>query len=676
MFKKINEGIDLFNYYHSRHQSSNSDSQREKLEGDLKKEIKKLQKFRDQIKTWQLNDSIEAAIAPSKLQEHRKLVEEAMECYKDVEKSSKMKSYSNQSIMLAALELEEIDLSPEAEEAVTFLETSIEELEDQCEKLEGEYEKISQKKIRKNNLTMIEERKQEIEGFSNRNKFHIEKMEMVIDFLKKDKISPDAVFAIQEDITFYLESNQEPDFIDDDTLYDELIKEASKSSNNDNINDENSQNDDISFQDQSFSNKEDVDEVNVSTPIKKSADQLPTSSLHSRSDNSPQAHPETSSTPQKAPLPIPSTPELSSPAIIKSLKPATTPSKPVGNLKWAVAAAGSAPSTSNGIGKNGEMDIKPIKEEPVFIQSQNSRVPSNKSPFESQLQSQILPEPTNHPEPQLESHFSVEKKSNDPNYKFVEVLQNSSVSNTELELFSDLNLIKLPPGIQDLAISFTATRKVSTNDSKILINTNAYNPYITPIQKPFLPLAIQATFNHHLPNITQEQRIKAPLHLLKFQSYWNRIRAENQFDQFVKEIQLLSAQNNADNVPVINELTMVLFYGYYYGFTPIENLIAESCLFKLNWKPYGSRSEIQNNLRGTNQIQDKSPFDKMLFESKHYYYWFKCVRNTPTPQVDANEYVEHGDYQVFDLITWETYIKYGYRLELNLCQLEPSKTLF
>jgi len=165
-----------------------------------------------------------------------------MECYKDVEKSSKMKSYSNQSIMLAALELEDIDLSPEAEEAVKFLESSIEELEDQCEKLEGEYEKISQKKIRKNNLTMIEERKQELEGFSNRNKFHIEKMEMVIDFLKKDKISPDAVFAIQEDITFYLESNQEPDFIDDDTLYDELTKEASRASTNNNIDEENSQN--------------------------------------------------------------------------------------------------------------------------------------------------------------------------------------------------------------------------------------------------------------------------------------------------------------------------------------------------------------------------------------------------------------------------------------------------
>lgn len=70
-----------------------------------------------------------------------------MECYKDVEKSSKMKSYSNQSIMLAALELEDIDLSPEAEEAVKFLESSIEELEDQCEKLEGEYEKISQKRF-------------------------------------------------------------------------------------------------------------------------------------------------------------------------------------------------------------------------------------------------------------------------------------------------------------------------------------------------------------------------------------------------------------------------------------------------------------------------------------------------------------------------------------------------
>lgn len=640
------------------------------MEGDLKKEIKKLQKFRDQIKTWQLNESIEASIAPSKLQEHRKLVEEAMECYKDVEKSSKMKSYSNQSIMLAALELEEVDLSPEEEEAVKFLESSIEELEDQCGKLEGEYEKISQKKIRKNNLTMIEERKQELEGYSNRNKFHIEKMELVIEFLKKNKINPDSVFAIKEDITFYLESNQEPDFIDDDTLYDDLIKEASKSSNGDN-NAEDIINGDLSYQDQVSYNKDlSDDDISVSTPVKKTADQVPSLS-HLKSDIIP--HTIDNMTPQKAPLPVSSTPELSSPAIVKSLKPATTPSKPVGTLKWAAAAAGNTTASSNGINKNGDLYVKQTKETHSANQSQNSGEHTSHSPIE--VQSQTAQESIQDQEPQIDLPFVIERKTNDPNYKFVEVLQNSSVSNTELELFSDLNLIKLPPGIQDLAISFTATRKISTSDSKILINTNAYNPYTTPILKPFLPLNIQASFNHYLPLKSQEQRIKAPLHLLKFQSYWNRIRAENQFDQFVKEIQLLSAQNNADNVQVINELTIVLFYGYYYGFTPLENLIAESCLFKLNWKPYGTTSEIQNNPQGTNQIQNKSPFDKSLSGSNLYYYWFKCVRNLPTSQVDANQYIEHGDYQVFDLITWETYMKYDYRLELKLCQLEPSKTI-
>jgi CCR4-NOT transcription complex subunit 3 len=47
--------------------SSNSQLQREKIEADLKKEIKKLQRLRDQVKTWQSmseikdKESLEAA---------------------------------------------------------------------------------------------------------------------------------------------------------------------------------------------------------------------------------------------------------------------------------------------------------------------------------------------------------------------------------------------------------------------------------------------------------------------------------------------------------------------------------------------------------------------------------------------------------------------------------------
>lgn len=229
--------MDLFNYYFQRHEASSNDSQREKLEADLKKEIKKLQKFRDQIKTWQGNDSLETTIAPQKLQEHRRLVEEAMECYKEVEKTSKMKSYSNQSIMLAALNDNEQEITSEAREAVDFLVEIEEDLQDQNEKLDEEYEKLSQKKVRKNNLLAIEERKLELESFKSRNEFHLEKILGLLQFLKAGKLAGELVMTIQEDLNFYVESNQEPDFMDDETMYDELYKEAKENhENNINVN--------------------------------------------------------------------------------------------------------------------------------------------------------------------------------------------------------------------------------------------------------------------------------------------------------------------------------------------------------------------------------------------------------------------------------------------------------
>lgn len=42
---------------------ANSDNQREKFQDDLKKEIKKLQRLRDQIKGWQNSSEIKVTIA-------------------------------------------------------------------------------------------------------------------------------------------------------------------------------------------------------------------------------------------------------------------------------------------------------------------------------------------------------------------------------------------------------------------------------------------------------------------------------------------------------------------------------------------------------------------------------------------------------------------------------------
>lgn len=618
------------------------------MEGDLKKEIKKLQKYRDQIKTWQLNDSMEAAIQPGKLQEHRKMVEEAMECYKDVEKISKMKSYSNQSIMLAAMELIAA-LSPEAEDAINFLENSIGELENQCETLEEEYEKLSQKKTRKNNSSVIEERKQEMEVFLNRNRFHIDKLRLIIELLKKNKVDPKSVDSIEDHINFYVESNQEPDFIDDESLYDEIMKEAMDTSKR--VNNSRASDDDLG--EDPRIDKDSKDDTSDSSISKDSSPEKESAMFKSNSINRSQSN--TPITPTKLSLNsevrVSSTQELTSPAIVRNLKPATAPSNPLGAMKWSIAASGAG---------NASLDLL----------NGNSKDLSQES--SSSIEQNIVGHNVLDTPEKEETRFGAESlDSRNPYYKFVEVLNRSDFSDPEKDLFSDFNLIKLPPGIQDLIISFTATRKVKSSKSKILLNTDSYNAFSAPIQRLFLPRVIRASINQHLSKTGEEKTIEPPLHLLKFQAYWNRIRATDQFERLVNRIQVLSGQKTAENNQIINELTMVLFYGYYYGLTPLENLIAETCLFELEWKPYNS----SNELKSVTSVQGRSDSTDKILPTRQYYYWIKCSNLLQSAHIEGGETVEYGDYQVFDLISWDIHLKNGFRLEHRMCQLEPSKVI-
>ena len=57
-FKKVAEGIQAFESIYEKIQSSSNAGQKDKLEDNLKKEIKKLQRQRDQIKTWAAGNEI------------------------------------------------------------------------------------------------------------------------------------------------------------------------------------------------------------------------------------------------------------------------------------------------------------------------------------------------------------------------------------------------------------------------------------------------------------------------------------------------------------------------------------------------------------------------------------------------------------------------------------------
>ena len=81
--KVINLGIQAFDGIYEKLTASQNASQREKLEDSLKKEIKKLQRSRDKVKTWATSSDIKHK---QPLVEQRKIIETRMETFKAVEK--------------------------------------------------------------------------------------------------------------------------------------------------------------------------------------------------------------------------------------------------------------------------------------------------------------------------------------------------------------------------------------------------------------------------------------------------------------------------------------------------------------------------------------------------------------------------------------------------------------
>lgn len=76
-------------------QEATNANQKDKYETDLKKEIKKLQRQREQIKGWLNSNEIKDK---SQLQEFRRVIEQKMEQFKVVERETKTKAYSKQGL--------------------------------------------------------------------------------------------------------------------------------------------------------------------------------------------------------------------------------------------------------------------------------------------------------------------------------------------------------------------------------------------------------------------------------------------------------------------------------------------------------------------------------------------------------------------------------------------------
>ncbi|MFS8004811.1 putative CCR4-Not complex component, Not domain, CCR4-NOT complex subunit/5 domain superfamily [Helianthus anomalus] len=213
VLKKVQEGVDVFDSIWNKVYDTDNANQKEKFEADLKKEIKKLQRYRDQIKTWIQSSEIKDKKA---LMDARKLIEKEMERFKICEKETKTKAFSKEGLG----QQPKTDPKEKAKsETRDWLNNTVSELESQIDSFEAEMEGLSVKKgkTRPPRLTHLE-------SSITRHKAHIMKLELLLRLLDNDELSPEQVNDIKDFLDDYVERNQEDfdEFDDVDMLYSTL----------------------------------------------------------------------------------------------------------------------------------------------------------------------------------------------------------------------------------------------------------------------------------------------------------------------------------------------------------------------------------------------------------------------------------------------------------------------
>lgn len=134
-----------------------------------------------------------------------------MEKFKNYEKESKTKAYSKEGLLNARENAKKED--PKGEIRV-WAQKMIDELKIQIDDFEMKKEAINAKK----NPSALE-----LEHYSKsltRHNFHLMCLEKMLRMWENDNITREEIEEIKDNVEYYVENNQEPDFIEDETIYD------------------------------------------------------------------------------------------------------------------------------------------------------------------------------------------------------------------------------------------------------------------------------------------------------------------------------------------------------------------------------------------------------------------------------------------------------------------------
>ncbi len=135
-----------------------------------------------------------------------------------VERETKTKAYSKEGLGAA----QKLDPAQRMKDDVrTWLNQSISALQIQTEKLESEIESLlagKKKRLDKDK----QDRNDELQAFLKRHRFHVKKLEMLLRMLDNDGVEVELICRIKDDVEYYIESSQDPDFEENEYLYDDI----------------------------------------------------------------------------------------------------------------------------------------------------------------------------------------------------------------------------------------------------------------------------------------------------------------------------------------------------------------------------------------------------------------------------------------------------------------------
>jgi CCR4-NOT transcription complex subunit 3 len=206
LLKKVNEGLEAYDELHEKLGNAPNASAKERLEGDLKRELKKLQRHREAMKTFMQNDDYKEK---TKMQQSRKRIEERMESFRAIEREMKTKAFSNEGLASAALEKAE---SPTEQ----WLKEVIEDGRKKIELLEYEAQKANNGRVRRGKTQQKSDYQLRLEKLQ----VHFFKWEALLRMVTNEEVDTDEVDELQEPIQKVLEDDADMDVIENMSIYD------------------------------------------------------------------------------------------------------------------------------------------------------------------------------------------------------------------------------------------------------------------------------------------------------------------------------------------------------------------------------------------------------------------------------------------------------------------------